>query len=117
MVACLIAAGADPNSADKSGVGPLHRAVRTRCASAVRALLAHGAAARGRNGSGSTPLHLAVQNTGRGGSGSAAAREQQKEIIVLLLKHGARPTDRDAAGRTVRQSVASDWLVDVIEAA
>src|SRR2546423_4091662 len=117
VVECLIAAGARPNSADKSGVGPLHRAVRARCASAVRALLVHRADVRGRNGSGSTPLHLAVQNTGRGGSGSAAAREQQKEIIVLLLKHGARPTDRDAAGRTVRQSVASDWLVDVIEAA
>ncbi|HWC75371.1 MAG TPA: ankyrin repeat domain-containing protein [Gemmatimonadales bacterium] len=117
MIECLIAAGADPNAADKSGVAPLHRAVRGRCASAVRALLANGAHPRGRNGSGSTPLHLAVQNTGRGGSGSPAAREQQKEIIALLLKHGARLTDKDAAGKTVKQSVASDWLLEVIEAA
>ena len=46
---CLIRAGADPNASDKSGVTPLHRAVRTRCAAAVEALLAGGAEPRGRN--------------------------------------------------------------------
>jgi len=90
IVAYLLRAGADANAADKSGVTPLHRAVRTRCAAAVRVLLASGADPRRRNGSGSTPLHLAVQNTGRGGSGTAAAKEQQREIIRLLVEHGAR---------------------------
>ena len=42
-LACLIEAGADPNAADMNGVAPLHRAVRTRCAAAVQALLAGGA--------------------------------------------------------------------------
>lgn len=88
IVAYLVRTGADPNAVDKSGVAPLHRAVRTRCAAAVRVLLANGADPRLRNGSGSTPLRLAVQNTGRGGSGSAAAVEQQREIIRLLEKHG-----------------------------
>jgi len=114
IVECLIEAGADPNSADKSGVSPLHRAVRTRCAGAVRTLLANGADPRRKNGSGSTPLHLAVQNTGRGGSGSSAAREQQREIILLLLKHGARPTDKDAAGKSVTESALGDWAQDVL---
>ncbi|MGZ5841687.1 MAG: ankyrin repeat domain-containing protein [Xanthobacteraceae bacterium] len=41
-IALLIAAGADPNAADSSGVRPLHRAVRTRCAAAAEALLAGG---------------------------------------------------------------------------
>src|SRR5204862_809504 len=81
VVECLLAAGARPNAADKSGVGPLHRAVRTRCASAVRALLAHGADVRGRNGRGSTALVLAVQNTGRGGSGFAAALGHPRQIL------------------------------------
>src|SRR6185436_2926042 len=81
IVECLIESGADPNSADKSGVTPLHRAVRTRCTAAVRTLLENGAQPRLKNGSGSTPLHLAVQNTGRGGSGSSESREQQREII------------------------------------
>jgi len=80
----LLAAGADANATDDSGVTPLHRAVRTRCAMAVRVLLENGADARQMNGSGSTPLHLAVQSTGRGDSGSDAAREQQAEIVGLL---------------------------------
>jgi hypothetical protein len=81
-IAYLIQAGANPNAKDNSGVAPLHRAVRTRCAAAVRALLVSGADARGKNKRGSTPLHLAVQNTGRGGTGSAAARAEQQETFA-----------------------------------
>jgi ankyrin repeat protein len=114
IVEYLIRAGADPNSSDKNGVAPLHRAVRTRSASAVRVLLEHGADPRRKNGSGSTPLHLAVQNTGRGGSGVAAARVQQAEIIRLLVEHGGRVTDKDDRGRTVVQSVSSAWIEPLI---
>ena len=95
MVTYLIRAGADPNATDKGGVTPLHRAVRTRCATAVRALLEHGADPNRPNGSGSTPLHLALHTTGRGGSGSVAAREQQQKIIRLLIEHGADRGDMD----------------------
>jgi ankyrin repeat protein len=91
VVALLIGAGADPNSVDKSGVAPLHRAVRTRCSAAVRALLANGADPRRLNRSGSTPLQLATQNTGRGGSASAIAREQQQQILELLGAAAAEP--------------------------
>jgi hypothetical protein len=108
VVTLLIRAGADPNAADASGVAPLHRAVRTRCAGAVRALLASGADARRKNQSGSTPLHLAVQTTGRGGSGDPLARAQQVEIIELLLRHGGRPSDENANGRSV-EACAPDW--------
>ena len=88
-IALLIKAGADPNARDMDGVTPLHRAVRTRCSAAVGALLDHGANVRATNRSGSTPLHLAVLTTGRGGSGSAAARAEQAAIIRLLSSHGA----------------------------
>ena len=110
MVGFLIAAGANPNAEDKSGVAPLHRAVRTRCTGAVRALLVNGADAKRKNKSGSTPLHLAVQNTGRGGSGSAASREEQGRIIRLLLDHGASASDRDSTGRSVKACVKADWI-------
>jgi ankyrin repeat protein len=114
IVQFLIAAGADPNSEDKSGVAPLHRAVRTRSTAAVRALLVNGADALRKNKSGSTPLHLAVQNTGRGGSGSAAAREEQGTIIRLLLDHGARASDRDCNGRSVKACVKADWIQELL---
>lgn len=107
---CLIRAGADPNATDKSGVGPLHRAVRTRCAAAVEALLAGGAKPRSGNGSGSTPLHLAVQNTGASHSGTPHAIEQQRQIIELLLKAGARPEDKDGNGKTVYDAARADWI-------
>jgi ankyrin repeat protein len=110
VVEFLIGVGANPNCEDKDGVTPLHRAVRTRCTPAVRALLSNGADALRKNKRGSTPLHLAVQNTGRGGTGSAASREEQREIIRLLLSHGARPSDRDSSGRSVEDCVTAEWL-------
>ena len=102
--------GADPNAVDSGGVTPLHRAVRTRSLAAVRALLDGGADSRQPNKAGSTPLHLAVQTTGRGGSGSPQAREQQAGIIRLLLERGARVTDRDQQGKEVRQAATSEWI-------
>ncbi len=90
-IVCLMEAGADPNAANKSGVTPLHRAVRTRCAAAVQALLDCGADPVRRNKNGSTPMLLAVENTGRGGSGSPEAKAQQQEIVRLLEERGAAP--------------------------
>ena len=106
----LLSVGADPNALDRSGVAPLHRAVRTRSLPAVRALLDGGANPRAPNKAGSTPLHLAVQTTGRGGSGSEHARQQQTGIIRLLLERGASPTDKDGRGKQVRQAATSEWI-------
>ena len=83
-IVCLIEAGADPNAQDMDGATPLHRAVRTRCAGAVRALLGHGADPAIRNKNGSTAMQLAFHTTGRGGSGSTEAKAQQQEILLLL---------------------------------
>jgi ankyrin repeat protein len=106
----LLSIGADPNALDGSGVAPLHRAVRTRSLPAVRALLDGGASPRHPNKAGSTPLHLAVQTTGRGGSGSPHAREQQAGIVRLLLERGATATDRDGRGKQVYQAATSEWI-------
>ena len=85
----LIDAGADPNATDKGGTTPLHRAIRNRCGAAVEILLARGADVRLPNGKGSTPWQLAHWTTGKGGSGSPAAKAQQADIVRLLEAYGA----------------------------
>src|SRR5258706_9010186 len=98
-------AGAKLDAQDKNGATPLHRAVRTRCAAAVKCLLDAGADPTIRNKPGSTPFHLAAQNTGRGGSGSEQARMAQREILQAFLEHGVSPTLTDAKGKSVLQWV------------
>jgi hypothetical protein len=85
VIAYLLSSGAQVNAQDANGATPLHRAVRTRCAAAVRALLAGGADVHAKNKRGSSPVDLAVRNTGRGGSGSIRAREQQTNILAMLV--------------------------------
>ena len=114
VIAYLLGEGADPNARTKDDVAPLHRAVRTRSADAVRALIEHGADPKLKNKSGSTPLHLAVQTTGASHSGSDAAKEQQREIIQILLASGAKPTDKDAKGKTVAAAATSDWIRELL---
>ncbi len=70
-------------------MAPIHRAVRTRSLMAVKALLDGGASVSQPNKSGSTPLYLAEHSSGRSGSGTPQAREQQAAIIQLLLERGA----------------------------
>src|SRR5258708_8500709 len=88
----LIEAGADPNAPAADGVTPLHRVVRNRCSAAVEALLRTGSNPRLRNDRGSTASDLAHWTTGRGGTGSAAAKAEQRIIIELLDISTARDT-------------------------
>ena len=114
VIQYLVSVGADPNAVDKSGVAPLHRAVRSRSHQAVRALLDAGANLRQPNNSGSTPLHLAVQTTGARGSGSDESRHQQELIIRLLLERGARLSDEDSRGKTVKQAATNSWIRELL---
>ncbi|HKN54567.1 MAG TPA: ankyrin repeat domain-containing protein [Amycolatopsis sp.] len=86
IIEYLVGAGAEPDAVAPGGVTPLHRAVRNRCSAAVETLLRLGADPRSANDHGSTPSDLARWTTGRGGVGSAAAKIEQRIIIVLLEK-------------------------------
>ncbi len=84
----LLTAGADPDSADKTGLTALNWAAYNGAAGAVRALLAHHARVDSQsNPNGWTPLMNAANN-GHG------------DIVTLLLDAGARPDLRSAAGDT-----------------
>jgi hypothetical protein len=62
-------------------------------------------------------LHLAVQTTGRGGSGSLRAREQQAGIVRLLLERGATVAAQDKHGKSVHQAATSNWSRAVLSEA
>ena len=111
---CLLDAGAGIDAQDQNGATPLHRAVRTRCAAAVRCLLEAGADPTLRNKSGSAPFHLAVQNTGRGGSGAAAALSAQREIIETLLFFGVSCELKDGRGKSVLDCAQSSWIRELL---
>ena len=56
-------------------------------------------------------IHLAVQNTGKSGSETPEAIDQQRKIILLLLlKNGAKPTDKEGKGKTAVDIATSDWI-------
>ena len=90
VILSLIEAGADPNAAAAGGVTPLHRAVRNRCSAAVEALLSAGAGPRLQTDGGSTAADLAHRTTGRGGTASEAAKNEQRIILELLDCHSVR---------------------------
>jgi hypothetical protein len=114
MIQLLLKAGASIDGQDKNGATPLHRAVRTRCAAAVRCLLHAGGDPAIRNKPGSTPFHLAVQNTGRGGTGAEKARTAQREILQAFLERGVSPTLKDAKGKSVLEWAKSHWIHQIL---
>jgi hypothetical protein len=104
-----------------AGDTPLHMAAAAYQAGIARELVANGANVSARNRRGAEPLHYAAD--GVPGSpawdpdaGSAASREEQTKIIRLLLDRGARPSDNDAAGRSVKDCVRADWIHALLEA-
>jgi hypothetical protein len=84
VIEYLVEVGADPDAAAAGGVTALHRAVRNRCSAAVEALLDAGADPGLANDRGSTASDLARRTTGRGGTGSDAAKAEQRAIVDLL---------------------------------
>lgn len=111
----LLDAGANIHETDKNGVTPLHHAVRFRNPSAVVTLLARGAAVNQTcTRSGSTALHRAV--TASGAPGTAGKQAQAREIIELLLKHGADPAIVNKQGKTAADYVRDAEILRLLRA-
>ncbi len=116
-IQCLLEAGAEINAQDKNGASPLDRAVRMRSTSAVKCLLQCGSNPTLKNKSGSTSFHLAVQDTGRGGTGSEVARVAQREIIHEFLSLGLSLLLKDSKGKSVFDCARSVWIRSILSGA
>jgi hypothetical protein len=55
-----------------------------------------------------------VQNTGRGGSGTAGAKAAQHTIIRIFLKRGLSPALKDAKGKSVLQWARSEEIREML---
>ena len=99
---------------NRGGATPLQPAVRARRPGAVCQLLALGAQAQYR-------LRRARRRAsppGRsidGAGGTAGSMEEQREIIGLLLQHGAEPTFADAAGSTGRECTRNTRIAEALD--
>jgi tankyrase len=110
----LIAAGADIHGSDKNGVTLLHHAVRFRSPAAVELLLRHGAAVNQQcKRSGSTPLHRAVTSTGA--PGTAGKEAEAREIVEILLSHGADPSLKNKSGKRPADYVRDPSLLRLLQ--
>jgi len=111
----LLKAGADIQETDKNGVTPLHHAVRFRSPSAVETLLEHGAAVNHTcQRSGSTALHRAV--TSSGAPSTAGKTAKVKQIIQILMRHGADPSIKNKSGKTPMDYTRDEDLLRLLKA-
>lgn len=130
QMAALLAAGADPNTADARGLTALGEACGAGSASSVRLLLASGANPNGRPGAkaGVAPLMRAAQsgvsavvrlllNAGAGTEGQDvegrtalhhAAKGLHRTMIALLYRAGADWSVRDSSNRTPYDLIATN---------
>ena len=83
----LLQEGADPNTADRDRVTPLHLAVQSDSPEAVNHLLKANANPNAPDTDGATPLHYAASN-------------RSPDVAQALAGAGADPNARDNAGRT-----------------
>ena len=102
----LLVRGADPNVANAKGQQPLAGVCWKGALDIARALVEHGAQVNG-SGSGMTPLML-------------AAMCGHREVVALLLEHGADPTRRSTKGLSARDlaaNIKAQPVLDLLDAA
>lgn len=96
IVSLLLDRGADLQAVDRTGAGPVTRAVRGVQPSVLEVLLRCGADPNQKDNLGSPPLYYAVWRT------DDEPPEKLERMIKILLSHGADPDLSNDAGMTPR---------------
>ncbi|KAI4519021.1 ankyrin, partial [Schizophyllum commune Loenen D] len=121
----LLDAGANIDSRTNSGSTPLHYAAQGRHLDVVRELINRGADVHARRiKDGSIPLHLAVaepslradaRGSERATPSHFVALEKLREVIRMLIEHGADPNTRDNQGFTLLHTAVYCGQEDLID--
>lgn len=106
----LMADGAVVDAPNALGDTPLHRACAVGLYEVAVALLRHGASPLGVDGALNTPLHAALAPD------SWVHLTTQKNLVALLLAHGADPNAFNRKGKTALHLAAAMGAGDVCEA-
>ncbi len=100
---------------DKNGATPRHRAVRTRCADAVKCSECRCQSRDQKQ----TRLHTVSSAGAKHGPRrlrlGEGARTAQREILHAFLEHGVSPAHTDAKGKSVLQWAVSDWIRQILQ--
>lgn len=119
IVKLLLAHGANPGQADFGRNTPLHAAAGQGWVDGARALLAAGAPVNARTTDGWPPLHLAAgrhnpQDLVATGDLSLQGSASPRDMVQLLLDHGADPNAADKRGTPpLRKAIESGPEPDV----
>jgi len=128
MASLLISKGAKVELKDRNGNTPLHRAALRGSRDVLAVLVAHGASIRERNRKGQQPLDLACDWDNRKAIGfllehgaiadvealCTASEYCGREVMELLISHGAPVTARDRIGSTALHYAAKKGNVEAV---
>jgi ankyrin repeat protein len=99
-VQCLLASGANPRIANRSGLTPLHEAAKRCYSQLIEVLISSGSDVNARDRSGKTPLHYSVRLARFGGTRFLPPSEPLASIEAILAG-GAHADARDKSGASV----------------
>jgi ankyrin repeat protein len=112
-VECLLASGANPRIANRSGLTPLHEAAKRCYSQLIKVLISAGSDVNAKDRSGKTPLHYAVTLARFGGT-RLLGSDEPTATIETILAAGAHADARDKDGASALHDLSRQHGPQVI---